>query len=1106
MAKEKHKQSYLERITVSAELTRGWVANYISNIRIVFLLTLSIVFLGLFAYINLPQRLNPEIQLPIVIVTTVLPGANPEDVEKLVTIPLENELRGLSGLDTISSVSQDNLSMISMQFSNSVTPEKARNDAKDAVDTVRDLPDDATDPNVAALDFENEPVWQFALTGTSDTVSQTVFAKRLRETLKNLSDVDNVAIRGLETEIIAIDVSPEILGSYSISPQQLMGALRAGLGAFPAGSVDTGRNTFSLTIDPQITTIDDIRSMRITLSGKTVRLGDIAAVSKRSTGNQPASYIATRDKESARSVTFAVYKRTNADIVKTADHVKKTVETEINKTNGRFTVTSIQNSGELIKDQFTDLLGEFRSTMILIMVTLFLFLGLRQALLSTITVPLTFLSAFIFMQMVGMSINFLSMFAFLLALGLLIDDTIVVVSAMTAYYKSGRFTPKETGLLVWRDTIVPIWSTTVTTIWSFVPLLLASGIIGEFIKPIPVVVTVTMISSTGIAVLITLPVMVLILKPNLPRRIIVLLTVLGIVAGVVTLYGMFAWNPLAFLITIIGVVMALLAYRNRVSVARWYNKQPLTKKLQKFSDHGVISVDGFAKWYETAITKVLENKKSRRNVVIAIVAYSLFAFALVPMGLVKTEFFPKEDADLLYINAEYPAGTTLAANSTRSLALLEQFRKTDGIEFAVMDVGTSMNMESFSGSGADQMNTTRYTLHLPESTHRKIGSTAIAQTLRNTVKPIHDVKLSVVEMSGGPPAGAEVQLKLSGENLTLLDQFADRLITYMDARPGLTNIQKSIKPGTSALVFIPNADKLAAAGLTTDAVGMWLRAYASDITLDEADFDETDAEQTEIHFSFGSTRQSPETLSALSIPTPSGNIPFASLGTIAVRSNPTLITREEGKRTISVSAGVLPGFNGADENAKLIEFSKTIKLPNGYEWKTGGVNEENEKSVQSIMLAMLVSALLILVTMVVQFQSFRQAVIVLLVIPLAVSSVFLLFALTGTPLSFPALIGVLSLFGIVVTNSMFIVDKINLNRHEGMPFVKAIADAGASRMEPIILTKLCTVFGLLPITIADPLWRGLGGAIIYGLLAASTIMLLFIPVVYYNWMSDKKTR
>jgi multidrug efflux pump subunit AcrB len=147
---------------------------------------------------------------------------------------------------------------------------------------------------------------------------------------------------------------------------------------------------------------------------------------------------------------------------------------------------------------------------------------------------------------------------------------------------------------------------------------------------------------------------------------------------------------------------------------------------------------------------------------------------------------------------------------------------------------------------------------------------------------------------------------------------------------------------------------------------------------------------------------------------------------------------------------------------------------------------------------MVVAAILILVTMVVQFGSFRQAFIVLIVIPLAVSSVFLAFAITGTPLSFPALIGVLSLFGIVVTNSMFIVDKINLNLRQDMKLKEAIADAGASRMEPIILTKLCTVLGLLPITIADPLWRGLGGAIISGLLLSSTIMLLFIPALYYS--------
>jgi multidrug efflux pump subunit AcrB len=1105
MAAPKNKQSYLERISFDPKLMVGWIAGYISNIRIVTLLTLSIIFLGLFSYFNLPQRLNPEIKIPIVIVSTVLPGAGPEDVEKLVTVPLEDKLRGLSGLDTITSISQENVSVISMQFANSVAQEKARADVKDAVDTVSTLPEDATDPNVNALDFENEPVWQFALTGDADIVSQSTFAKRLKETIQDIPNVDNVTIRGLEQQIIAIDVMPTSLAQYNMTPMQLMGALRAGLAAFPAGSVDTTRNTFSLTIDPHLTSVEDIRNMRVSVSGQTVRLGDIASISERSSSNQPGSFIGSHEKPAKPSITFAVYKRTNADIIKTATQVREVVDREIEKTEGRFTLTNISNSGELIKTQFLDLLGEFRSTIILVFITLFLFLGLRQAIISSITVPLTFLSAFIFMNAVGMSINFLSLFAFLLSLGLLIDDTIVVVSAMTAYYKANRFTPLQTGLLVWRDTIVPIWSTTLTTIWSFVPLLLSTGIIGEFIKPIPVVVTITMVSSTAISVLITLPIMILLLKPSIPRRVKTLGAIVAVLAFVGGLFALFGSNPLVVPLVILGVLLGILIWRQRLSIAQKISSLPFSKVMKKYSEHGVISVDGFALWYEKSITRVLSSKTSRRNVIIAIVSYAIFSFLLVPLGLVKTEFFPKEDTDLIYVNAEFPSGTTLGANTQASLALLEQFRSTEGIEFVVADIGTSFNGGSFTGGG-DQTNTTRFTFHLPEEEHREIGSIAISQKLREQIKEYTQAKLSVLEMSGGPPAGADVQLKLSGDDLAVLDKVADQLLAHMQTRPGLVNREKSIKPGTSAIVFVPDLDRLNAAGLTVDAVGMWLRTYASGMKLDEVDFDDTTAEQTDVQFSFGPIRQTPESLGALSIPTPQGAVPLSGLGTFQIRSNPTLITREEGKRTISVSAGILAGYSAAEESKNLLDFANTIDLPVGYSWKTGGVNEENEKSVQSIMLAMLVAFLLILVTMVIQFQSFRQAVIVLLVIPLAVSSVFLLFALTGTPLSFPALIGVLSLFGIVVTNSMFIVDKINLNRKEGMPFIKAIADAGASRMEPIVLTKLCTVFGLLPVTIADPLWRGLGGAIIYGLILASTIMLLFIPVVYYNWMGGSRER
>jgi multidrug efflux pump subunit AcrB len=203
-------------------------------------------------------------------------------------------------------------------------------------------------------------------------------------------------------------------------------------------------------------------------------------------------------------------------------------------------------------------------------------------------------------------------------------------------------------------------------------------------------------------------------------------------------------------------------------------------------------------------------------------------------------------------------------------------------------------------------------------------------------------------------------------------------------------------------------------------------------------------------------------------------------------------------------ATVEDGFSVSDANTKLEAFAENdLELTDEYVWKTSGVNEENQNSVESIFQAMIISALLILATMVIQLGSFRKSVIVLLVIPLAISGVFIIFALTNTPLSFPALIGVLALFGIVVNNSIVIVEKINQNLKAGIKLQSAISDASASRVEPIMLSSLTTIMGLIPITISDPLWRGLGGAIISGLTVSGIIMLIFIPVVYYSWFKGE---
>lgn len=1100
--------SYLSQLRFKPELLASLQAKYLSQIRFVLLLVLAIVVIGIFAFTTIPRRLNPEIKIPIVVVNTVLPGASPEDVESLVTIPLEDKLNDIKRLDTMTSTSRESSSTIILQFLSTVNSQKAQQDVQNRVDTVIDLPADHKTPTVQALDFENQPIWTFAVTTTADPATLMRFSTELKDKLKDLPKIDQVQTSGLDVQQIEVVIDPAKIREYGLNPVQLSQIVQKAAGSYPAGSVNTNTSTFALSIDKEIFSVEDIRNLRITSQGQTIHLSDVATVQERSASDQFQTFYASKTELPKQVVQFYVYKTSNANIDAAGKEAKDLVENTIASYHGTFAVTTILNSAEEITKQFNDLFGEFQSTIILVFILLLLFLGLRQAIISSITVPLTFLSAFAIIQALGLSLNFLTMFAFLLSLGLLIDDTIVSVAAMTRYYKTGRFTPYETGILVWKDFIVPLWSTTITTIWAFVPLLLASGIIGEFIKSIPIVVTATMLSSTTIAVLITIPLMIVFLKPQFPRRVTILIRVFVIAAILMVMGMVLPKNGLLPVILLLTLVFMILLYSQRVYLktqARQYirkNKDAkfVVSKAQTILDHGVVNIEALSNAYMAVIDQILRSKVARRNTLIALGAFALFAYLLVPLGFVKNEFFPKTDEDLMYMNVELPSGTNRKTSTTKALELLEKLRQTEVVNFVVLEVGQSITAEADRASGA---NIFLYTLHLPPKKSRSVSSQDLAARLRERYGSYSDGTVSVQELSGGPPAGADVQVTLLGDDLGVLNQYIDKLSDFLKKQPGVTNVDRSIKTGTSKLVFVPDDQKLTEQNISLDTLGLWLRTYAGGFILHTIKFGK---DEKDIVFRTSSQSQTPEQIGSIAIPTQQGAVPLISLGTLKVEQNPTTITREGGKRSLSVFAGVTAGTSAVEANNKLLTYADTIQLPSGYSWKTGGVNEENQKSIQSILQAMLISFLLILITMVIEFGSFRQAIIALLIIPLAISGVFYIFALTGIPLSFPALIGILALFGIVVTHAIVVIEKINDNRREHMPLREAIVDAAGNRLEPVLLTSLATIVGLVPITLADPLWRGLGGAIIAGLLFSGAIKLFFVPVMYYILFREQPPR
>lgn len=1102
--------SYIKKLRFDEKLRQSLIAKYLTNTRLIILLLLGIIIAGITSFTRIPRVLNPQINIPEVIVTTVLPGANPTDVETLVTIPIEDAVRSVENVKKVTSTSNESVSNVIIEFETGTDVNKAKADTQSAVDTVTTLPSDAQTPKVIKLDFQNTPVWQFVVSSKGDLASLNQFSHALKTKLDDVSTIDTVTTSGIEEDEIQILIKPDAISTYGVNPITLSTAIKSALGSFPAGSVQTSTSSFAVTIDPKVTNISQLRDVIVTLNNTPIRLSDIAVIQQRSRPDQAPAYYISPKTSVQRGITFSLTKTKSATIEKSVVDARKVVDQELAKYPGQFYVQTLLNTADEVQRQFNDLVRDLSITVVLIFVTLLIFLGLRQAIVASLAVPLTFLITFIVMDITGIEFSFIAFFSMLLALGLLVDDTIVVISAMTAYYRTGKFTPLQTALLVWRDFVVAIFTTTITTVWAFLPLLLSSGIIGEFIKPIPIVVSTILMASFLVAMGITVPFIIYLFSPNMPRRIKILLRIIGI-GFVFILFLSIIPKQLVFLQLIAFAAFAFIAYRIRSELRNWTtkrldkftNKHKQVKKLSSNFENGFIHFSTIEAKYRTVLDKILTVKHGKRNTLIAVIAFSIFAYLLVPFGFVINEFFPKSEADYVYINVELPAGTNTIVTREEVKKILTSLKTLPSVQYISATVGQSLNTMS-GGMSSSTGNTALFTIHLTDKSHRPVNSLELADLIRQKTVNYQKGNITVIEESGGPPAGADLQIKLFGDDLAVLDQYANKIISYLKTQKGVVDPSKSIKPGTGKLTFIPDESKLLTYDLNEQSLGLWLRTYVSGFTLDSVKFNELGKDQKDITLRLSSSLGTPEGLSSINIPTQKGNVPLMSLGTLKLINNPTQITREDAKRTLSVSATVAKGYSVTLLNQQLEKYADSLNLPTGYSWQTGGVNEENQKSVSSILQAMILSFLLIVITMVMQFQSFRKAIIIMLVIPLSIAGVFIVFALTKTPLSFPALIGILALFGIVVKNSILIVDKISSNRRAGLPFKEAITDAATSRLEPIALTSIVAIIGLIPITVSDPLWRGLGGAIIAGLTFSGTIMLFFIPVVYWYWFQDEK--
>ncbi len=1101
-----------------------WLAFFVYRFRLILLMIALITVWGLYSYANLPRESTPEVKIPIAVVSTAFPGAAPADVEELVTKKIETGISGISGIDTVTSTSANSISSVVIQF-------EANQDLNDSIRKVRDavsniennLPENADNPQVHEISFDDMPILTVALSGPYDGFTLYDYADDIKENLEKIPDVREVNISGGDQRQITIDYSPQKMNYYGITVAQANGAISAANMNIPSGNFESNAYVYMIRVDGRVYNAQDLQNLPVgSAAGNPVYLKDIATIKETAIEKTRISRISSNGQTPSDAITLNITKRTGGNIIETADQAKEVFKKAVAPIpNLAYSVT--HDSSKFIRKDFDQLTHDFIITIFLVMIVLFLLIGLKEAFVAGLAIPLVFFITFGAMSATGITLNFLSIFSLLLSLGLIVDDAIVVVSATKQYMRTGKFTPEEAVLLVLNDFKVVLTTTTLTTVWAFLPLLLCSGIIGQFLKSVPITVSVTLVASLAIALAVNHPLAAILERIRLTKNFFRFYFASLFALAIVLLFQKNIYAVAGG--TIVMIALGLMVYWYEKGGKTVLEKNGALVRLEAKNDemikqklsasgsvdnknfagrlmHGIINLNAALSLYEKYLSRLIDNKKTRRRF-FGLIAVLFVGAALLPVvGIVRSEFFPADDFDYMYLNIETPIGYKLSETDAVVKRVEEKLLQFKEIDNFTTTVGAAVSILPVSNGTGGTSNKASITANLVDGSQRKLKSFELEEKLRQELTGIPNAKVTVLSLRSGPSSGSAFQAEISGDDLNELRKIAQDLKPVLDSIPGTVNSAISLKENSPQYTFKLDQSKLALNNLTTAQVGSVLRTAIAGTKVTTI---LRDGDEISVIAQFDPAAI-PDlgSLQNLQITNAAKQAVFLKdVAQISLDPSVEKITRIDQKRVVLLTSDITAKTTS---NAVLAAFQKKTadyKIPEGYGIKYGGANETSAESVQSIITAMWLAMVLIVVTMVIQFNSFTKAAIVLMTVPLALIGVFIGLAITGIPLSFPGLIGILALFGIVVKNAIILIDKINLNLASGIGFRDSIIDAGKSRFEAIFITSFCTITGIIPITLSSTTWQALGASIIFGLSVSSLLTLFMVPSLFASFVKQE---
>lgn len=1000
----------------------------------------GVVVLGLFALTRLPIDLLPDMQVNRIMIVTSYSGAAPEEVENNVTKPIQNVLNGINGVKHITSQSKENVSVVTLELREGLDIESAINDTRDKISAITEaLPDGAGTPNIIKFGMDDIPILMLSI--KSDASSKSLYKilnDQLITPLGRIDGVGGVNLLGARQRQINVYCDPHKLESYGITVGDVSNLIAVANRNVSAGSMNLETSKISLRAIGEIVDPKQLEELPITsFGGQTIYLRDVASVVDGDPEQQTLSYV-----DNQRGAMLMLMKQSGANTVQVNKRVLKALPQIVKNLPSDIEIEVVMDQSDFIVRSINSLSSTIAITFCVVMFIVLLFLGRwRATFIIVLTIPISLLSAFIYLLLTGNSLNIISLSSLSIAIGMVVDDAIVVLENITNHIERGSY-PKQAAVHATNEVALSVIASTLTMLAVFLPMVMMQGMAGLLFRQLGWIVSIVMIVSTICALALTPTLCAHMLRANRQRQ------------------------------------------EGRVA----------QKILRPFNDF----IQRLTLFYQRTLAWVLRHKWLTVGLSLAI-----FVLSLTLGSLVKTEFMPQGDSGYIFVKAYYPVGTTIDRPLAEGHRLTDEWRKKYP-EIAMLQFSTGQ-ADAFQ-SGASTLaqdnadNILSFSIKLVEANQRTRSTQEVAAEIRRDLSATPGIKqYNVSIQTGGGGQQSTVNVDIYGHDFAVTDQISKAFMAEIRKSPACAQALSNRDEFMPEYQVIFDPQRLAEHGLTNSMVASYLRNSIYGAT---ASFYREDGQEYEIRVRLAPEfRRSLDDVAQTLVRTPQGtNVRLGELGKVEEHFAPPAIYQKDRSRVVTIALTPAPKAALSDLVRTAQKTLDGMDMPEGVSYEITGAFEQQQEAFADLGTLLLLIVFLVFIVMAAEFESLASPFVIMFSVPFAFTGVILGLLLTGVPLSIIAFIGAIMLVGIVVKNGIVLIDYTILNRERGMSVRTALLHAGASRLRPVLMTTLTTVFGMIPMAIGigegSEMWQPMGVTVAFGLTISTLVTLLLIPCIY----------